>query len=656
MGLTLTHQPGYSDVDPTVFDAGSTALGMHVARLSDNAALGVCRMEIFEGFYENGQTVALPTSPIDGYAYSRSELIYIWNVHYTFNDSKGWATGPGPLWFAAWKVDQSTGLVSIIEDYRTSNFPPKTGDTTEGNLKVFTVAQRGLTELVVASGPPAYQDLTDTHFATDKACNQTLMQSLNTNAKYGCVKAECFYMGEFKNGDIVSPPTSPADGYAYLLRECTFVFSWRWTTVGATPFKIPDVFNLENLNDVTCSINQTTGAVSISVDWEKSGANVSRTDYGRVAVFCFTRRNGLAPISNWPSVDLTTSHGVFASFAVAFGIKGAAIGSTSTTTSIGLACDTSPLYIVSADVYQCALGSTVVQAKARFKFGGNDFTYILPDTVGAGGRGGVKQSDELLWTFDSSHDYYIIVTYDGTAAPVNIGGTNWLPEGLPFDTAWTPGNVFRANNNSSPANSGASVGGDLSLISGWGTSTGWTLLANVRLNSNISPPTGGGSFPAFTELDPNVFMPGQPLTATELGDINTNTKVAILTPEFFGPTDYANGATIPVPTSPIDGYVYSRSELHYIYELRTTKPATNIRMYQWLVSVNKSTGAVTIDTTRCSSGGGAVFANDGVISVLVVGQRSRQANTITDSAATNTPPALPSPDGLASNRLKANGV
>src|SRR5207244_2024012 len=59
--------------------------------------------------YKNGDVVALPVSPIDGYPYSRAELIYIWSWSDTTNQ-----TGQNlriPIFYG--RIDQDTGLVHL---------------------------------------------------------------------------------------------------------------------------------------------------------------------------------------------------------------------------------------------------------------------------------------------------------------------------------------------------------------------------------------------------------------------------------------------------------------------------------------------------------------------------------------------------------------
>jgi hypothetical protein len=67
MGLTLSQPPGYSDLSDPLLVANSPALGIDFGKISENAAFGMVRTEIFNGLYSNGETVALPVSPIDGY-------------------------------------------------------------------------------------------------------------------------------------------------------------------------------------------------------------------------------------------------------------------------------------------------------------------------------------------------------------------------------------------------------------------------------------------------------------------------------------------------------------------------------------------------------------------------------------------------------------
>src|ERR1700690_289289 len=107
MTLSLSSIPGFTDLPDSVLEAGDPAYGIHVGEISQNAAFGMVRTEIFVGTYVDGDTVILPTSPIDNYNYSREELLYMWTVISSVNQSTGWVTPVGgSLWYAGWKVDQ----------------------------------------------------------------------------------------------------------------------------------------------------------------------------------------------------------------------------------------------------------------------------------------------------------------------------------------------------------------------------------------------------------------------------------------------------------------------------------------------------------------------------------------------------------------------
>jgi hypothetical protein len=128
----------------------------------------------------------------------------------------------------------------------------------------------------------------------------------------------------------------------------------------------------------------------------------------------------------------------------------------------------------------------------------------------------------------------------------------------------------------------------------------------------------------FAEIGDSVFYPGETLRASTSSRLNWNTNQAVLSPEFFGPTDYAHGATIPVPTSAIDGYNYSRAELMYVYQWNNTGPATEIngRIVVATGDVSGTTGVVSINKYRLDTAADTTkLYHEGTISVIVVAKR-----------------------------------
>src|ERR1039458_5925437 len=285
-GLILNTPPGFSDRPDASVAAGNYALGLQLAKISGNAALGMCRMESFQGIYTNGQTVDLPVSPVDGYHYQRNELIYIWGIYNTANPSTQWLTGPCTLWYCGWNVDQETGSVTCDEWYRNI---ATSGDSQDGTLVVFTIGQRQQQTLTAAVKPTWSQQQAST-FVTDLAYSTDVLVALNNNSKFAVLAQECLSMGEFYTGETVPTPVSPADGYAYAYSEVKFVFSWRWTTLQGSyvaPPWTPD----EQLGSMFASVS-SIGAVTVKVGWaQNSGENYNEesTD-GRIAVFAFCQR------------------------------------------------------------------------------------------------------------------------------------------------------------------------------------------------------------------------------------------------------------------------------------------------------------------------------------------------------------------------------
>lgn len=441
--ITLTQIPGFADIPARSLNAEQMALAAHLARMASNAAFGLVHAEMFVGLYHDGETVSLPVSARDGYEYTREELQYAWTIQSSANASTNWITGPDSLWFCAWKVDQTSGLVSVLEAYRRSGNHYQGNQSADGTLCVFTIAQRQRTTLLISTQLTAYTDIADSAFATDKAWTTTLAQQLNTNSKFGAVASEFIYMGEYYNGQTVSTPVSPKDGYHYTRAETKLIHCWRWTSIGnSSTLQVPDL-NRGQLGPFSCTINQSTGAVSITVKYiDGLGALNSFTDSGRVAVFALASR--------------------------------------------------------------------------------------------------------------------------------------------------------------------------------------------VDLISGLS-----GTANAFAEQSPDLFVPGSSLRASTLLQLNKNCREAALACEFFGPTSYANGATISMPTSPKDGYVYSSDEVFYLWDWEdtTNQTGSNLRLPLFLLNT-ASLPTISLQVWRLPPGTAPVDDNNSLarVSVTLVAIRGATHNVPANSS------------------------
>jgi hypothetical protein len=149
MSLTLSSIPGFTEISDNVFNAGAAASDVSLKALNGAAKFGVVRNEIFQGYYRDGETVALPTSPADGYVYSRTELVYEYSIYWTGAATgacngtqtappRGATSGAGTFLQMGFDVDATTGVVSCNVSY----FSGTQHDTHDGILKVTTHAQR----------------------------------------------------------------------------------------------------------------------------------------------------------------------------------------------------------------------------------------------------------------------------------------------------------------------------------------------------------------------------------------------------------------------------------------------------------------------------------------------------------------------------------
>jgi hypothetical protein len=140
----------------------------------------------------------------------------------------------------------------------------------------------------------------------------------------------------------------------------------------------------------------------------------------------------------------------------------------------------------------------------------------------------------------------------------------------------------------------------------------------------------------FAAIDYNTLLPGNPLEYPELSTILGDIEQAVLTPEFFGPTAHADGDTIALPTSPVDGYAYARSELTYVWTWSLTAPgpfppASNAhdRLVLFYGGIDQTTGDVALNVWRLAPGGPYVHAPSSYlrISVLIVARRQQEPVT-----------------------------
>ena len=138
-------------------------------------------MEFFQGIYNNGQTVDLPISPVDGYQYSRNELLYLWQVYNSGNPNTGWITGPTSLWFCGWKVDQERRARSSV---MSGTATPRSLRHPRTAFCRSSLSRSGRWKILPQSVSPTWTLQNESLYVQDLAYASDVLTHLNNNAKF----------------------------------------------------------------------------------------------------------------------------------------------------------------------------------------------------------------------------------------------------------------------------------------------------------------------------------------------------------------------------------------------------------------------------------------------------------------------------------------
>ncbi|MDE2097879.1 MAG: hypothetical protein KGL39_11570 [Patescibacteria group bacterium] len=150
--LTLSGgPPTFTEVPDDDLDSGLIITAAIMQAINEAVCWAAVSCEDFWGYYQNGETVVTPTSPADGYAYSRQELLYTWEIWDTrpstgaLNGTQttptvGPQSGAGSILEMGFNVDQQSGDVACRVDYYQQGGSQST--TTDGVLLVHVLARR----------------------------------------------------------------------------------------------------------------------------------------------------------------------------------------------------------------------------------------------------------------------------------------------------------------------------------------------------------------------------------------------------------------------------------------------------------------------------------------------------------------------------------
>lgn len=663
MSISLKAIPGFADLGDGVLAAEKPALGVHLSKISQNATFGIVRTEFFYGRYKHGDVVPTPKSPIDGYNYAPSEVMFIWQPVNTASPTSGWTSFAGALWYANWFVDQATGTVTSEEWYGSGGQTSKTND---GIIGVFTVAQRQFGVLQM-DAQPAYSDLADTGFYVDSPMKTSTLVQMNHNAKASVVDTEVLYMGEFINGQRVPQPISPVDGYQYSKAEIFYAKSWKWTTQGSSYVQPTPRDTYTWINRMVSTVDQD-GLVSLEVDYMPHESNAITTNHGRIAVWAFCQRNGVNVTVLGTTIPWSQAGGINSSYAFTdsnftdpISVSVAAGNKVSITYTKGLISTDK-----SSAPYKDGYGN-----QAGSPDGSDPGQYVtVPPHPGTCLGAFADVTGQLVADPFLVGDGVNIIAPASTTQLLlgvnahgdrSVGAGSWL-----FHVSQQADPSTNIIDTTTRFTTGDGVMRSSGLRQVWDRNTEPNMGAaarNPEAPPLAIPPTYPNFSRQFTELDSALFSSGQPLPASVLGQINSNTREANNTPEIFSQTVNKN-QVVALPVSPIDGYKYQRDECFYIWSWRVTddfgypggqgtntaRNGDTIRIVV-LISFIDSTGFVTASKWVAPDGKSARTNTNGiengpVLDVLVICSRKSQrgssfnptGNSNSVSEGNNTPP------------------
>ena len=141
--------PGAVDIPDAVIAADQPLTDDSIQKISHNAKFGAVRFEaIYCGWFKHGDTIPLPVSPVDGYAYARTEIEYVIMAQTTYPPAAGFVSGqqvtptPAPasgvgINASTFYVNQTSGVVWCGQYYNS------TGSTiNDGMVQILAICQR----------------------------------------------------------------------------------------------------------------------------------------------------------------------------------------------------------------------------------------------------------------------------------------------------------------------------------------------------------------------------------------------------------------------------------------------------------------------------------------------------------------------------------
>lgn len=153
MSFTLDLPGGFFDIPDSVWTAGNVATEDLLVALNSLVRFAATADEYFVTPHQrNGDTINLPQSADDGYAYSRSECLYAAAMNYSANVDTGTNGGNGNVLTFYDYVEQDTGAVHSTVNYYVQG--GQDSNSTDGGTVAIVCCRRGAGSMTDQPGTP----------------------------------------------------------------------------------------------------------------------------------------------------------------------------------------------------------------------------------------------------------------------------------------------------------------------------------------------------------------------------------------------------------------------------------------------------------------------------------------------------------------------
>lgn len=224
-GLVLASAPAFYNLEAVAFYTDRAATDLLLQKMNHNAKFAAVGAEVFYlGELAHGGTVNKPVSPIDGYAYADSELMIMTSFRWTSDTASGGpivpAVSKGQL--QDWKSSVTYGSGHYTAALEIAYELGGRHTYNEGKIAVFAFGLRAATSFSAVED--SFAELLQDVFMPGETLRASTVKQLNRNTKQAILTPEIFGPTDHVNGDTISLPTSPIDGYTYARNEIFYIW------------------------------------------------------------------------------------------------------------------------------------------------------------------------------------------------------------------------------------------------------------------------------------------------------------------------------------------------------------------------------------------------------------------------------------------------